>query len=112
MRKLRDLGVNPYPAKLFPVDNFSKQIKENYKEDEDSQVVIAGRIMSKRIMGKASFIEVQDFQGRIQVYLNRDEICPGEDKSMYNEVFKKLLDIGDHIGISGKVLKQELGRFL
>ncbi len=109
LKKLRDLGVNPYPAKLFPVDNYSMQIKENYNEDDDSQVVIAGRIMSKRIMGKASFIEIQDFQGKIQIYLNRDEICPGEDKSMYNEIFKKLLDIGDHIGVSGKVFKTRVG---
>ena len=109
LRKLKELGVNPYPAELFPIKNYSKQIKENYVEGEEHQVVIAGRIMSKRIMGKASFIELQDFQGKIQVYLNRDEICVGEDKSIYNDVFKKLLDIGDFIGISGKVFKTKVG---
>ena len=109
LRKLKELGINPYPAELFPIKNYSKQIKENYVEGEEHQVVIAGRIMSKRIMGKASFIELQDFQGKIQVYLNRDEICVGEDKSIYNDVFKKLLDIGDFIGISGKVFKTKVG---
>ena len=107
--KLKGLGIDPYPGELFPVNNYSKQIKEKFYEAEKLDVTIAGRIMSKRVMGKASFVEIQDFQGKIQVYINRDEICSGEDKTMYNEVFKKLLDIGDFIGISGKVFKTKVG---
>ena len=99
LSKLRALGINPYPADLFPVDHTSQQIKENFEADK--KVVIAGRLMSRRIQGKASFAELQDSEGRIQVYFNRDEICPGEDKMLYNEVYKKLLYIGGFIGIEG-----------
>ena len=109
LQKLRDLGINPYPADMFDVDCTSKQIKENYKEGENLNVVIAGRIMSRRIMGKASFAELQDSEGRIQLYVNRDEICEGEDKTMYNTVFKKLLDIGDIIGLKGTVFTTKVG---
>lgn len=107
LTKLRDLGINPYPAALYPVDSYSKEIKENFEEGK--VVCIAGRMMSQRIMGKASFAEIQDGQGRIQVYFNRDEICPNDDKTLYNEVFKKLLDLGDFIGVKGKVFKTQVG---
>ena len=103
LSKLRELGINPYPADLFPVNHNSKQIKENFAEDK--QVVIAGRLMSINIQGKASFAQLQDSEGRIQVYFNRDIICEGEDKTLYNEVFKKLLDLGDFIGIEGEFLQ-------
>jgi len=109
LQKLRDLGVDPYPADLFDVNIKSKQIKEKYKEGEELNVVIAGRLMSRRIMGKASFAELQDSDGKIQIYVNRDEICEGEDKTMYNTVFKKLLDIGDIIGITGTVFITKVG---
>ncbi|MFC2110693.1 lysine--tRNA ligase [Bacteroidota bacterium] len=105
--KLRALGINPYPADLFPVDIYSKQIKANYEEGK--KVVLAGRLMRKKIQGKASFAELQDAEGRIQIYLNRDEICQGEDKSLYNDVFKKLLDLGDFIGIEGELFKTQVG---
>ena len=103
LAKLRELGIEPYPAALYPVNTSSREIKEGYKPEEGNfqDVVIAGRIMSRRIMGAASFGEIQDETGRIQIYVNRDEICPGEDKTMYNTVWKKLLDIGDIIGIKG-----------
>lgn len=104
---LRNLGINPYPANLFPVDHTSKQIKENFAEGK--KVVIAGRIMSVRIQGKAAFAEVQDSEGRIQIYVNRDEICPGEDKTLYNEVFKKLIDLGDFIGAEGELFTTQVG---
>ncbi len=104
---LRNMGINPYPADLYPVTNTSKQIKQDYKEGK--KVVIAGRLMSRRIQGKASFAELQDAEGRIQVYFNRDEICPGEDKSLYNDVYKKLLDIGDFIGIEGELFTTQVG---
>ncbi len=107
LTKLRELGINPYPANLYPVNNTSKQIKENFAEDK--QVIIAGRLMSRRIQGKASFAELQDSEGRIQVYFNRDEICTGEDKTLYNDVYKKLLDIGDFIGIEGTLFKTKVG---
>ena len=107
LSKLRELGINPYPADLFPVNHNSKQIKENYAESK--QVVIAGRLMSRRIQGKASFAELQDAEGRIQVYFNRDEICTGEDKTLYNDVYKKLLDIGDFIGIKGELFTTQVG---
>ena len=93
LQKLRDLGVDPYRADLFDVNTTSKQIKEKYKEGEELNVVIAGRLMSRRIMGKASFAELQDSDGKIQIYVNRDEICETEDKTMYNIVFKKLLHL-------------------
>ncbi len=104
---LRKLNINPYPADLFPVDHTSKEIKENFEEGK--KVVLAGRLMSRRIQGKASFAELQDSEGRIQVYFNRDEICSGEDKTIYNEVYKKLLDIGDFIGIEGKLFTTQVG---
>ena len=107
LAKLRGLGINPYPQALYPVTILSKEIKENYEEGK--KVVIAGRLMSKRNQGKASFAELQDSAGRIQVYFNRDEICAGEDKTMYNEVYKKLLDIGDFIGIEGVLFKTQVG---
>ena len=109
LQKLRDLGVDPYPADLFDVNTTSKQIKEKYKEGEELNVVIAGRLMNRRIMGKASFAELQDSDGKIQIYVNRDEICETEDKTMYNTVFKKLLDIGDIIGITGTVFITKVG---
>jgi len=107
LTKLRDLGIEPYPAKLFPVDTLSSEIKQNFEEGK--KVVIAGRLMARRIQGKASFAELQDSVGRIQVYFNRDEICTGEDKTMYNEVYKKLLDLGDFIGIEGELFKTQVG---
>ena len=105
--KLRDLGINPYPANLYPVSETTKQVKESFSEGR--KVVLAGRIMSFRIQGKASFAELQDSEGRIQIYLNRDEICPGEDKTLYNEVFKKLIDLGDFIGIEGELFLTQVG---
>ncbi|NKI31845.1 lysine--tRNA ligase [Croceivirga thetidis] len=107
LTKLREMGIDPYPAALYPVDNTSKSIKESYEEGK--KVVIAGRLMSRRIQGKASFAELQDSQGRIQVYFNRDEICPEEDKTQYNEVYKKLLDIGDFIGVEGELFTTQVG---
>ncbi|MGG6232290.1 lysine--tRNA ligase [Tenacibaculum sp. SDUM215027] len=107
LSKLRELGINPYPADLFPLDSNSKQIKQEFKEGK--KVVIAGRLMSRRIQGKASFAELQDSEGRIQIYFNRDEICTGEDKTLYNEVYKKLLDIGDFVGIEGELFKTQVG---
>ena len=107
LKRLRELGINPYPAPLYPVDQTSASIKNDFVEEKE--VIIAGRLMSRRIQGKASFAEVQDSQGRIQVYFNRDEICPLEDKTLYNEVYKKLLDIGDIIGIEGKLFTTQVG---
>ena len=108
LNKLKSLGINPFPANLYPVNNNSLEITSNFKEDKD--VVVAGRLMSRRIQGKASFAEIQDSKGKIQVYFNRDEICEGEDKTMYNEVYKKLLDIGDIIGIEGKLFTTQVGQ--
>ncbi len=107
LKELRKIGINPYPANLFQVDSDSLTIKENFKENK--KVVLAGRIMSRRIQGKASFAEIQDSKGRVQIYFNRDEICEGNDKTKYNEVYKKLLDIGDIIGIDGKLFKTKVG---
>lgn len=107
LQKLRDLGIDPYPAALYPVDAFAAEIKQNFEDGK--QVCLAGRMLSQRIMGKASFAEIQDASGRIQVYFNRDELCPGEDKTLYNEVFKKLLDLGDFLGIKGHVFKTQVG---
>ncbi len=107
LRQIRDLGIDPYPADLFDVDNYAKNIKDNYEEGKE--VSIAGRLMSVRIMGKASFAELQDSSGRIQLYVSRDDICPGEDKTLYNSVFKKLLHIGDYIGVKGHVFKTQVG---
>lgn len=104
---LRNLGIEPYPANLFPVDTTSKQVKEDFSEGK--KVVLAGRIMSMRIQGKASFAELQDSEGRIQIYVNRDEICPGEDKSKYNDLFKKLIDLGDFVGVEGKLFTTQVG---
>lgn len=105
--KLKEMGINPYPAELYPVDSFSDELKNDYREG--LEVCLAGRMMSVRDMGKASFIELQDSHGRIQVYINRDEICPGEDKMLYTTVFKKHLDLGDFIGIKGTVFKTKVG---
>ena len=107
LTQLRNLGINPYPADLFPVDSTSKGIKQDFNEGK--KVIIAGRLMSRRIQGSASFAELQDAEGRIQVYFNRDEICPGEDKTHYNDVYKKLLDIGDFIGIEGTLFTTKVG---
>ena len=109
LQELRDMGINPYPAAEFPVNAHSTEIRDEFKEDEKREVIIAGRMMSRRVMGKASFVELQDSEGRIQVYVTRDDICPGEDKDLYNKVFKKLLDIGDFIGIKGFVFKTQNG---
>lgn len=107
LNELRELGIEPYPAALYPVTDYSADIKGNFEEGK--QVCIAGRMMSMRDMGKASFAEIQDKQGRIQVYFNRDVICPDEDKKLYNRVFKKLLDLGDFIGIKGEVFRTQVG---
>ena len=111
MAQLRQMGIEPYPAAEYVTNAFSKEIKASFKDDEAKprQVSVAGRIMSRRIMGKASFMELQDSEGRIQVYISRDEICPGEDKELYNTVFKKLLDIGDFVGIKGFVFRTQMG---
>ena len=107
LAKLRALGIDPYPAPFYPVDHTSAEIKASFAEGK--KVVIAGRLMSRRIQGKASFAELQDSKGRIQIYFKRDEICPGEDKTLYNEVYKKLLDIGDIIGIEGTLFTTKVG---
>jgi lysyl-tRNA synthetase, class II len=107
LNSLRELGINPYPADLFPVNHTSKQVKDNFEEGK--KVILAGRIMSNRDMGKASFVELQDSEGRIQLYFNRDVICPGEDKTMYNQVFRKLTDLGDFIGIEGELFLTKVG---
>ena len=107
LTKLREYGIDPYPAALYPVKDKAKPTKENYEEGQ--QVTIAGRLMRRKIQGKASFGDIQDDSGRIQVYFKRDEICPGEDKSMYNDVFKKMLDLGDFIGIKGRLFKTKVG---
>ena len=109
LQKLKDLGINCYPADVFPVNTTANAIKNGYEDGKELKVVIAGRIMSRRIMGKASFAELQDSSGKIQLYVNRDEVCEGEDKTMYNQVFKKLLDIGDILGIEGSVFKTKVG---
>ena len=107
LSKLRELGINPYPANLYAVTHSSADIKSDFIEGE--KVVMAGRLMRKKIQGKAAFGELQDSEGRIQIYINRDEICPGEDKSNYNDVFKKLLDLGDFIGIEGELFNTQVG---
>lgn len=111
LNELRALGIDPYPANEYPTDAFSTDIKAEYDDaaEEKRQVCIAGRIMSRRIMGKASFLELQDSKGRIQVYVTRDDICPGENKDLYNTVFKKLLDLGDFVGVKGFVFKTQTG---
>lgn len=107
LNKIRALGIEPYPAQAFEISHFSTDVKTRFISDEP--VSMAGRIMSQRIMGKASFAELQDSKGRIQLYFNRDELCPGEDKSWYNEVFKKLFDLGDFVGIEGRAFKTQVG---
>ena len=110
LQELRAMGIDPYPAAEFPTDAFSTDIRDSFKdEDKPREVVIAGRLMGRRVMGKASFAEIQDSKGRIQVYIARDEICPGENKDLYNKVFKKLLDIGDFIGVKGFVFRTQTG---
>ena len=107
LSKLRELGVNPYPAEIYPVSKSTKEIKSNFTDGE--KVIIAGRLMRKKVQGKAAFTEIQDCYGRIQVYFNRDEICPGDDKSNYNDLFKKLIDLGDFIGIEGELFTTQVG---
>ena len=110
LNELRAMGIDPYPAAEYVTNAFSTDIKAEFKDDEEPrQVSVAGRIMSRRVMGKASFIELQDSKGRIQVYITRDDICPDEDKEMYNTVFKRLLDLGDFIGIEGFVFRTQMG---
>jgi hypothetical protein len=111
LQKLRELGINPYPAEAFDVNAWAQDINDNFEKSPDKykQVVIAGRIMTRRIMGSASFAEIQDSTGRVQIYIKRDDICPGEDKTLYNTVFKKLLDIGDYVGIKGYVFLTQTG---
>ncbi|MBP5210656.1 MAG: lysine--tRNA ligase, partial [Bacteroidales bacterium] len=112
LKQIQELGINPYPAPEYPINTTAEEIKQGYNDEihNFNDVVIAGRIMSRRIMGAASFIELQDYTGRIQVYIKRDEICPGEDKTLYNTVFKKLLDIGDIIGITGYAFITQTGQ--
>ncbi|GAA4821460.1 lysine--tRNA ligase [Algivirga pacifica] len=110
-QQLMDLGIDPYPAAEYEVNAYAKEVMENFDKDEEKyqKVSMAGRLMSVRLMGKAAFAELQDSTGRVQIYINRDELCPGEDKTMYNTVFKKLLDFGDFIGITGNVFKTQVG---
>ncbi|WP_172914844.1 lysine--tRNA ligase [Capnocytophaga canis] len=107
LHKLRAMGINPYPAELFPVNTTSKEVESQFEEGKS--VILAGRLMSVRIQGKASFASLQDSEGRVQLYINRDEICPDEDKTLYNEVFKKLLDLGDFIGVEGELFTTQVG---
>lgn len=109
LNELKAMGINPYPAEEYPTNAFSTEIKSSFDESVQREVCIAGRIMSRRVMGKASFIELQDSKGRIQVYVTRDDICPDDNKDLYNVVFKKLLDIGDFVGIKGFVFRTQMG---
>lgn len=109
LQELRDMGIDPYPAAEYPTNAFSTDIRDNFKDDEKREVTIAGRLMSRRVMGKASFAEIQDSKGRVQVYVTRDDICPDENKDLYNKVFKRLLDIGDFIGVKGFVFRTQTG---
>ena len=109
LQELRNMGIDPYPAAEYPTTAFSTEIKDSFKDGDEREVVIAGRMMSRRVMGKASFAELQDSKGRIQVYITRDDICPDENKDLYNNVFKRLLDIGDFIGVKGKVFRTQTG---
>lgn len=110
LETLREMGINPYPAAEYPTNAFAAEVKETFQDDEPRrEVVMAGRLMGRRIMGKASFAELKDSTGRIQLYISRDEICPDENKDMYNVVFKKLLDIGDFIGVKGYVFRTQMG---
>ena len=108
--ELRKMGINPYPAAEYPTNAFSTEIRDSFRDDDEPrEVMIAGRMMSRRVMGKASFAELQDSKGRIQVYITRDDLCPGENKDLYNNVFKRLLDIGDFIGVKGFVFRTQTG---
>ena len=110
LEELRALGIDPYPAAEYPTNAYSTEIRDTFTDEaEPRDVAIAGRMMSRRVMGKASFMELQDSHGRIQVYVTRDDICPGEDKTYYNTVFKKLLDIGDFVGVRGFVFRTQTG---
>ena len=110
LKELRAMGIDPYPAAEYVVSDYSTNIKSEFSDDAPrKEVTIAGRIMSRRIMGKASFMELQDSKGRVQVYISRDDLCPDENKDMYNVVFKKLLDIGDFVGIKGYVFRTQMG---
>ena len=110
LQELRDMGIDPYPAAEYPTNAFSTDIRDDFSDDaEPREVSVAGRLMSRRVMGKASFAELQDSKGRIQIYISRDDICPGEDKDLYNKVFKKLMDIGDFIGVKGFVFRTQTG---
>ena len=110
LQELRDMGIDPYPAAEFPTNAFSTDIRDDFSDDaEPREVSVAGRLMSRRVMGKASFAELQDSKGRIQIYISRDDICPGDDKDLYNKVFKKLMDIGDFIGVKGFVFRTQTG---
>ncbi len=109
LEELRNLGINAYPAAEYEVTAYSDDIKDNFNEDEKREVCIAGRLMGRRVMGKASFAELMDSKGRIQVYVTRDDVCPGDDKTLYNTVFKKLLDLGDFIGVKGFVFRTQTG---
>lgn len=109
LEELRNMGINPYPADEYPVNAYSVDIRENFVDGEEREVVVAGRLMGRRVMGKASFAELQDSKGRMQVYITRDDICPGEDKDLYNKVFKKLMDIGDFVGVKGFVFRTQTG---
>ena len=111
LEELRQMGIEPYPAALYEINGYSQEMKDNFNDGEESprKVSIAGRVMSRRVMGKASFMELQDAEGRIQVYISRDDICPDENKDLYNVVFKKLLDIGDFVGITGFVFRTQMG---
>ena len=110
LQELRNMGIDPYPAAEYPTNAFSTDIRDNFRDEDEPRVVsIAGRMMSRRVMGKASFAEIQDSKGRIQVYITRDDICPDENKDLYNNVFKRLLDIGDFIGVKGKVFRTQTG---
>ncbi|MBR4552556.1 MAG: lysine--tRNA ligase [Bacteroidaceae bacterium] len=110
LTQLREMGINPYPAELFPVDAMAAEVVASFKDgDSPRQVCLAGRMMSRRVMGKASFAELLDASGRVQLYITRDDICPEEDKTLYNTVFKKLLDLGDYIGVKGYVFRTQTG---
>ena len=110
LNTMREMGIDPYPAAEFPVDAYSDDIRAQFSDDAEPRPVrIAGRIMSRRIMGKASFMELKDSKGRIQVYISRDDLCPGENKDLYNVVFKRLLDMGDFVGVTGYVFRTQTG---
>ena len=110
LEELRSLGINPYPAEEYKVTGYAREILDTFEDEAPRRAVsVAGRVMSRRIMGKASFLELQDSTGRIQIYITRDDLCPGEDKTLYNSVVKKLMDIGDFIGVSGEVFRTQMG---